>query len=147
MGFSVTAAYVILAVAMLTALSAASASYWKSQSYFESSRRVMDHRVVSEAHTNVTITAATWNSGNSTEVFTMKNAGATVLDITKLAYLFDGAYVTASMSSGYPKLDDVYPSTSSLFMPGDTLDVQFPAASQPTNIQVITEFGTTAHHP
>src|SRR5690348_9186323 len=98
MGFSVTAAYVILAVAMLTALSAASASYWKNQSYFESSRRAMDHRVVNEAHTNVSITAATWNAGNSTEVFTIKNAGSTVLDITKLAYLFDGAYVTASMS-------------------------------------------------
>lgn len=147
MGFSVTAAYVIFAVAMLTALSAASATYWKNQSYFESSRRVMDDRVVNEAHTNLSITSAAWHSGNSTEVFTLKNAGSTVLDISKLGYMFDGSYVTSSMSSGYPKLDLVSPATSNLLLPGDTLDVQFAAASQPTNIQVVTEYGTIAHSP
>ena len=147
MGFSVTAAHVIFAIALLAAFGAASAAYWTNQTHVEESRRAMLEREIDAAHTNLTITNWQWNSGPLTLQFTITNRGTTVLDYTKFSYLLDGSITFASQSSGYPLLNGVNPPTSSLLLPGDTLDCKYGLASQPAALQVATENGIAAHYP
>lgn len=147
MGFSVTAAHVIFAIALLAAFGAASAAYWKSQAHVEESRRAMIEREIDASHTNLTITSWQWNSGPQTIQFTITNRGTTVLDHTKLSYLIDGSITFASQTTGYPILNGVNPPASSLLLPGDTLDCKYGRASQPATLQVVAENGVSAHYP
>ncbi|MFA5861933.1 MAG: hypothetical protein WDA16_09605 [Candidatus Thermoplasmatota archaeon] len=147
MGFAVTAANVILAVAMLTAFSTAASSYWKNNSTLEEARRAMDARAVKSSHANITLSGVAWNSSALTEAFTISNTGTVGMDYTNFAYLIDGVYSTATQSAGYPKLNGVNPPTSDLLLPGDSLDVKFGLSSQPSSLQVISEYGIYAHYP
>lgn len=147
MGFSVTVAHVIFAIALLAALGAASAAFWTNQTHVEESRRAMIERGIEAAHTNLTITNWQWNSGPLALQFTITNRGTTVLDHTKLSYLIDGAITFASQSTGYPRLNGTNPPPSSLLLPGDTLDCKYDLASQPATLQVAAENGVVAHYP
>lgn len=147
MGFSVTVSHVIFGIALIAALSTVSASYWKTQSRVEDARRIADDRAVEAAHTNLTITSVSWSAGPQTEAFTITNKGATGLDYSQFTYVFDGVVSFASQTAGHPLLNSVYPATSNLLLPGDTLDVEFALASEPTNIQVAAENGIVVHYP
>lgn len=147
MGFAVTAANVIFAVAMLTAFSTAASTYWKTSGTLEDARRAMDARVIKESHANITLSGVVWNATALTESFTISNTGTIGMDHSRFAYLFDGVYSTAAQSAGYPKLNAVNPPTSNLLLPGDMLDVRFALSGQPTTLQVVSEYGITAHSP
>lgn len=147
MGFSVTAANVIFALAMLTAFSAAVGAYWKTQDHIEDSRRVHERRILEAVHTNVTFVGTpTYDAGNAHVTFTLKNAGGVGLDFTQFEYLVDGT-IQDDMAAGYPLLNGA-PTTSVLLLPGDVMDVRLEAIStNPTRLQVVTETGIPAHYP
>lgn len=147
MGFSVTAANVIFALAMITASSAAVGAYWKTQDHIEDSRRVHERRVIDAVHTNLTFVGTpTYDAVNAHVTFTLKNGGGVVLDFTQFEYLVDGT-LRDSMAAGYPRLNGS-PTTSALLLPGDQMDVRLEAISvNPTRTQVVTETGITAHYP
>jgi archaellum component FlaF (FlaF/FlaG flagellin family) len=146
MGFSVTAAHVIFAIAILASMGAASAAYWKNQAHVEESRRAMLEREIEASRTNLTITGWQWNPGLQTLEFTITNKGTTVLDHTKFSYLIDGALTFASQSAGYPLLNGAA-ATSSLLLPGDELDCKYGLGSQPATLHVVAENGISVHYP
>lgn len=148
MGFSVTAAHVIFALAMLTAGSVAMGAYWKTQDHVEDARRLQERRVVDAAHTNVTITGAPSYdpAAGGTVTFTMKNTGSVVLDHTRFQYLLDGA-IKGTMAAGWPKLNGAA-TTSQLLLPGDELETRLEGVgADPARILVATENGVTTYYP
>lgn len=148
MGFSVTAAHVIFALAMLTAGSVAMGAYWKTQDHIEDARRVQDRRTVDATHTNVTFVGAPAYdaAGGGTVTFLLKNTGSVGLDRTRFQYLLDGA-IKGTMAAGWPLLNGA-PTTSALLLPGDTLEVRLEAAgANPARLQVVTEYGVNGHYP
>lgn len=148
MGFSVTAAHVIFALATLTAMSAAVGAYWKTQDHVEDARRAQDRRVIDAAHTNLTYTVAPAYSAGAggTVTFTLKNTGSVGLDRTLFQYLLDGV-IKGTMASGWPKINGASTS-SSLFLPGDTLEVRLEGiATSPTRVQTTTGSGVSANYP
>ena len=148
MGFSVTASFVIIGVALLGAFSTASSVYWKNAATLEEAHRVMQERIVEEAHANLTMGSVTWTAGPNTEAFTLTNSGTTALDLTRFQYLFDGVISFSAQTAGFPKLNGANPVTSDLLLTGDTLECKFALGAQPTKVMVITEFGSIyAHDP
>ena len=148
MGFSVTAAHVVFALAMLTAGSVAMSAYWKTQDAIEDARRVQDRRVVDATHANVTFVGAPSYAatGGGTVTFTVKNTGSVGLDRTLFQYLLDGA-IKGTMAAGWPTLNGAA-TTSALLLPGDALEVRLEGAgANPTRMQVVTEFGVSGHYP
>ncbi|HWH07815.1 MAG TPA: hypothetical protein VNX21_01360 [Candidatus Thermoplasmatota archaeon] len=148
MGFSVTAAHVIFALAMLTAGSVAASAYWKTQDHIEEARRAQDRRVVDAIHTNVTFVGdpAYDPAAGGTVTFLVKNTGSVGLDRTLFQYLLDGA-IKGTMAAGWPKLNGAA-SASTLLLPGDTLEVRLEGAgANPARMQVVTEYGVNGHYP
>lgn len=148
MGFSVTAAHVIFALAMLTATSAALGAYWKTQDHIEDARRQQNDRVVDATHANVTFEGAPAYdaAAGGTVTFTVKNTGSVGLDRSLFQYLLDGA-IQGTMAAGWPKLNGAA-TTSTLLLPGDTLEVRLEGAgANPTRVQVVTEYGVNGHYP
>lgn len=148
MGFSVTAAHVIFAFAMLTAGSVAMGAYWRTVDHVEDARRVQDQRAVEAARSNVTFTGAPSYdpAAGGTVTFTVKNTGSVGLDRTMFQYLLDGA-IKGTMAAGWPKLNGAA-ATSTLLLPGDTLEVRLEGAgANPARMQVATEYGVNGHYP
>ena len=147
MGFSVTAAHVVFALAMLTAFSVAAGSYWQTQEHLAESRRLSDERVIDAAQTNLTLANYQYNSGSGGRLtFDLENTGSVVLDHTEFAYLLDGV-IGGTMAAGYPLIDGAA-TTSSLLLPGEVLTVRLaPLSPEPANVLVVAENGITTHHP
>lgn len=148
MGFSVTAAHVVFALAMLTAGSAAMGAYWKTQDHIEDARRVQDHRTVDASRSNVTFVGAPAYdpAAGGTVTFTLKNTGSVGLDRAHFQYLLDGA-IKGTMAAGWPLLNGAA-TTSMLVLPGDTLEVRLEGAgANPARLQVVTEYGVNGHYP
>lgn len=147
MGFSVTAAHAVFFVALVGAAGVYSSVYWGNESYLEEARRAEAERFVNAAQTDLAITVTpSYNNGAKTYTFTLKNTGSVGLDVNELEYLVDGV-ITYSMANGYPKLNGVSGS-SSLFLPGDTLEVRLTnVQSNPARLKVTAENGVSVYHP
>jgi archaellum component FlaF (FlaF/FlaG flagellin family) len=143
LGFSVTAAHVVLVVALLGAASAASSAYWATSERMDEARRVQAALQESVAQTNLTLAGApTWYAGNATYFALVTNTGATVLRVSELDFLVDGAYTDAV---GTLSVDG--DAATDLWMPGETLEVRLtPLAGEPNYFSIVAGNGASAYH-
>lgn len=143
MGFDVTAASIVLFIATLTVGSVAMGAYWKNADHVEDSRRVERERAHDLAHTNMTVTSASYNAGPTRFSVSVKNTGSTVIDISELVYLIDGSIVSSSLIETYDIDGDL---TTDVWLPVETLDVWFrPIGSSPTAFQIVAPNGVSAN--
>lgn len=142
MGFDVTAAYVIFFVAALTAGSAALGAYWTSQDQLESAARAQQRLADERVHTNLTITATSYDAGLDKFSVTLENAGSTIVDISELVYLVDGVYVPdaqveSALVTGVAATDIWQPTE-------EFTAVLTSIVSSPTNFKLVTSSGAAA---
>jgi archaellum component FlaF (FlaF/FlaG flagellin family) len=152
MGFSVTAAHVIFFVALLSAASAATSSYWTTASYMEQARRtdleLADRLVHGEMTVVVSGCTGSCNQGTRQVTLDITNSGTTVLDYRNLSYVLDGrAYTVADVSSMSITAPAAVSSTN-VVLPGETLRVVLPNVVLSQNystttlpVQVVSEEG------
>ena len=144
MGFDVTAANVIFFIAALSVASVALGAYWKNVDHVEEARRLEDQRADERAHTNMTVTSASYTGGSARFTLNIKNTGSTVIDISELSYFIDGALVPAS---SIEDLDIIGETTvSDVWLPLETLDIDLrPVSTSPTYFQIVAHNGAKAN--
>lgn len=143
MGFDVTAAYIIFFVAVLAGGSAALGAYWTSADSIEGARLVQEDRADERAHTNMTITSASFNNGQSRFTVNVRNYGSTVIDISDLVFLVDGAYVpSATVESA--TVSGV--ASTDIWQPTETLEIRLkPITASPSNFKMVAGNGAAAY--
>ena len=144
MGFAVTASHLIFAVALLSAGSFATATYWKVSSDVEEARRAEAALVEELAHTSLVISGTPTYTGASLRFeLDVKNNGSIVLEIDEFTYILDGA-VHTTIASGYPSIAGA--AGTNLLLPGETKTVRLESvASSPNNAAVIAPNGVAAY--
>ena len=130
MGFSVTAAHVVFFVALLSAASAATTSYWTTASHLEEAKRTDLARADRLVHGSMTVVisgcSGRCNSGTRQVTLDITNDGTTVIDYRNLTYVLDGrAYTVADVSSASITAPATVASTN-IVLPGETLRVVLP---------------------
>ena len=144
MGFAVTAAYLILGVALLSAGGYAASAYWRTAGELEEARRSEALRAEEVAHTSLAINGTPSYSSSLQRVdFNVTNAGSTVLKISGFSFLVNGA-LTTSLASGYPAVANA--TCTDLLLPGETMTVRITSvATQPTAIAAVAANGVAAY--
>lgn len=143
MGFDVTAVSIIFFVATLTAGSAWVGAYWKSNETNHDASRDLQQRADDVAHTNLTVTSATYDSGADRFTVEIKNTGSTVVDVSDMVYLVDGVLVA---SAAVESVSVVGHATSDLLLPAETLEARFlPISDQPTHFKAVAANGVAGY--
>lgn len=143
MGFSVTAASVILVVAVLAAGSTLGAAVLRSHEGASEARRLDAKLQEAAAHTEIGVIASQWTAGQKRLTFDIDNNGTTTLDVRLLEFVVDGVWKTDKVESGWT----VDAATTDWWAPATTLTISVRDtswSSQPQAAVITTEYGAKA---
>lgn len=142
MGFSVTTAYVIFTVVLLSVGATAASQYWGSQEDLETARRAQARMLEERAGTSLEVSAATYDAGAQRYTVEVVNQGSSQLRVSDLTFLLDGTPTTAVEST-----DVDGDAATDLWLPGETLTVMLnPVAQAPQYFQLVTRNGASVTH-
>lgn len=144
MGFSVIAAHVILAIALLTAGGSLSGAYWDVTGDLEEARRIQHALVDDRLRTSLSVTGTpTWTLVVNIYSFEVRNDGATTLHPRDVDYFLDGRHhgdILLETVNGDP--------LTNLWLPGETLRVQLQNVNAtPVLLRVVAGNGVAAQFP
>lgn len=143
MGFDVTAVSIIFFVAIVSAGSAWMGAYWKSNESTNEATRAQQSRADEAVHTNLSVSSATYDAGNTRFTVDLKNTGSTVVDVSDMTYLIDGVLVTATSIESAVVLGHA---TSDILLPGETLEAKFnPVSSSPSHFKGVSGAGVAGY--
>lgn len=144
MGFDVTAANIIFFIAFLAIGSVALGAYWSNADHVEDARRFDHERSAELAHTNMTITSASYDGGAQRFTVQVENTGSTVIDLSELGYLIDGTLVADATIEDIDVVGEGSP--TDVWLPLETIDVDFlPVTTSPGAFQIVAQNGASAN--
>lgn len=144
MGFDVTAANIIFFIAFLGIGSVSLGGYWANAEQIEEARRIDAQRAQQLAHTNLTVTSATYDSAAARFSVDVRNSGSTVVDLSDLVYLVDGVFVDASAVESLVVVG--VSGATDVWLPLETIELDLaPIASSPSAFQLVAANGARAN--
>ncbi len=137
MGFSVSASTIVIFIALVLSAGAVYTTWDYSQDQIISAYQNEKTDLLNKKSTEILIKNTTYNSSTDTYSVEVKNIGETTLIVNYTDLLTDGAIRT---SLNYSIINS---STTSYWLPGETLIINTSLTQEPNRTKVITSNGLT----